>query len=101
MESCTYTAEKTNKDENCTNCMDSRSRVSHSNAHSFLFINSSCVGVDSCWYMFQNMGKAPSARFGHTMTPIGSKLYIIGGERTDTSIKQDDSLTIHILDNGK
>lgn len=51
--------------------------------------------------MFQNMGKTPSARFGHTMTPIESKLYIIGGERTDTSLKSDDSLTIHILDNGK
>ncbi|ORZ22981.1 hypothetical protein BCR42DRAFT_127097 [Absidia repens] len=54
-----------------------------------------------CWYMFQNMGRAPSARFGHTMTPVGSKLYVIGGDHVNSATKGDDPLTIHILDNEK
>ncbi|KAI8099531.1 uncharacterized protein BX664DRAFT_354935 [Halteromyces radiatus] len=54
-----------------------------------------------CWYMFQNMGQAPSARFGHTMTPIGTKLYIIGGAHTNSTTKPDDPLTIYILNNEK
>ncbi|KAI8336260.1 hypothetical protein BC941DRAFT_377122 [Chlamydoabsidia padenii] len=54
---------------------------------------------NSRWYMFQNMGKAPSARYGHTMTPVGSKLYVIGDGHEDLSVKPDDPLTIHVLDN--
>ncbi|CAO3597366.1 unnamed protein product [Absidia cylindrospora] len=48
-----------------------------------------------------NMGRAPSARFGHTMTPVGSKLYVIGGDHVNSATKADDPLTVHILDNDK
>ncbi|KAK9374864.1 uncharacterized protein V1513DRAFT_479202 [Lipomyces chichibuensis] len=32
------------------------------------------------WYTFQNMGPAPSARSGHTMSAFGSKIFTLGGQ---------------------
>ncbi|KAK9330115.1 hypothetical protein V1520DRAFT_341341 [Lipomyces starkeyi] len=32
------------------------------------------------WYTFQNMGPAPSARSGHTMSAFGSKIFTLGGK---------------------
>ncbi|KAK9455101.1 hypothetical protein V1511DRAFT_458897 [Dipodascopsis uninucleata] len=31
------------------------------------------------WYRFQNMGPAPSARSGHSLSIVGSKIFVLGG----------------------
>ncbi|KAL0087720.1 hypothetical protein J3Q64DRAFT_1638131 [Phycomyces blakesleeanus] len=50
------------------------------------------------WYMFQNMGPAPSPRHSLTMTAIKEKIYVVGGEFAG---KPEDSLMIHALDSCK
>jgi len=32
------------------------------------------------WYTFQNMGPSPSPRSGHTMSTVGAKIVVLGGE---------------------
>ncbi|KAH7885957.1 hypothetical protein F5I97DRAFT_1808782 [Phlebopus sp. FC_14] len=49
------------------------------------------------WYMFQNMGPAPSGRSGHAMASMGSRVFVLGGE-SFTPTKGDDHGIIHVLD---
>ncbi|KAF8140428.1 hypothetical protein EV363DRAFT_1579771 [Boletus edulis] len=49
------------------------------------------------WYMFQNMGPAPSARSGHAMASMGSRVFVLGGE-SFTPTRGDDHGIIHVLD---
>ncbi|KAG6911578.1 hypothetical protein DXG01_011881 [Tephrocybe rancida] len=49
------------------------------------------------WYMFQNMGPAPSGRSGHAMSSVSSKVYVLGGESSFTPMKEDPAF-VHILD---
>ncbi|KAG6854225.1 hypothetical protein C0991_009243 [Blastosporella zonata] len=49
------------------------------------------------WYMFQNMGPAPSGRSGHAMASVNSKVYVLGGE-SFTPVKGEDPTFVHILD---
>ncbi|KAG1757769.1 hypothetical protein EDB19DRAFT_1891465 [Suillus lakei] len=41
------------------------------------------------WYMFQNMGPAPSGRSGHAMASMGTRVFVLGGE-SFTPTKGDD-----------
>ncbi|KAF8317991.1 galactose oxidase [Clavulina sp. PMI_390] len=52
------------------------------------------------WYMFQNMGPAPSGRSGHAMATVGSKIFVIGGEGL-TANEPDDPSLIHALETRK
>ena len=56
--------------------------------------------TDQRWYMFQNMGPAPSARSGHAMATAGSKVFVIGGEGLATG-ESDDPDLIHALETRK
>lgn len=47
--------------------------------------------------MFQNMGPAPSARSGHAMASMGSKIFVLGGE-SFTPVRNEDHGVIHVLD---
>ncbi|KAI6047790.1 hypothetical protein EDC04DRAFT_22546 [Pisolithus marmoratus] len=49
------------------------------------------------WYMFQNMGPAPTARSGHAMASMGSRVFVLGGE-SFTPTRGDDHGIIHVLD---
>ncbi|CAL1695132.1 unnamed protein product [Somion occarium] len=52
------------------------------------------------WYMFQKMGPAPSARSGHAMASVGSRVFVLGGlggESLDPT-KPEDPTLIHVLD---
>ncbi|KAG1749813.1 uncharacterized protein EDB91DRAFT_1327252 [Suillus paluster] len=49
------------------------------------------------WYMFQNMGPAPSGRSGHAMASMGTRVFVLGGE-SFTPTKGDDHGIIHVLD---
>ncbi|KAF9076091.1 hypothetical protein BDP27DRAFT_1284823 [Rhodocollybia butyracea] len=49
------------------------------------------------WYMFQNMGPAPSGRSGHAMASIGTRVFVLGGE-SFTPSKPEDANFIHVLD---
>ncbi|KAF5375186.1 hypothetical protein D9758_000458 [Tetrapyrgos nigripes] len=49
------------------------------------------------WYMFQNMGPAPSGRSGHAMAAIGPRVIVLGGE-SFTPSKPEDSNYLHVLD---
>lgn len=56
------------------------------------------------WFMFQNMGPEPSARSGHGMAAIGSRVYVLGGvcEEDDlTASEGEESNFVHILDTGR
>ena len=53
--------------------------------------------ADQRWYMFQNMGPAPSARSGHAMASMGSRVFVLGGE-SFTPSRGDDHGIIHVLD---
>ncbi|KAF9121264.1 Negative regulator of mitotic exit, partial [Mortierella sp. GBA39] len=48
------------------------------------------------WYLFQNVGPAPSQRSGHTMCTVKDKIYIIGGESEQT--KMEDPAYIYYLE---
>lgn len=53
--------------------------------------------LDQRWYMFQNMGPAPSGRSGHAMASIGTRVFVLGGE-SFTPSKPEDANFIHVLD---
>ncbi|SCZ97771.1 BZ3500_MvSof-1268-A1-R1_Chr7-3g09572 [Microbotryum saponariae] len=52
------------------------------------------------WFMFQNMGPAPSGRSGHAMATWQNKVFVLGGE-SYTAQRHDDPGFIHVLDTGK
>ncbi|KAK4704660.1 hypothetical protein P7C70_g1551, partial [Phenoliferia sp. Uapishka_3] len=52
------------------------------------------------WFMFQNMGPAPSGRSGHAMATWQNKVYVLGGE-SYTSARADDPSFVHVLDTSK
>ncbi|KAG0662430.1 Negative regulator of mitotic exit [Rhodotorula mucilaginosa] len=52
------------------------------------------------WFMFQNMGPAPSGRSGHAMATHGSRVLVLGGE-SYTSGRTDDPSLVHVLDTTK
>ncbi|KAE8221498.1 hypothetical protein CF319_g5154 [Tilletia indica] len=52
------------------------------------------------WYMFANMGPAPSGRSGHCLVNFNNKVVVLGGE-SFTGNKGDDPGMIHVLDTGK
>lgn len=49
------------------------------------------------WYMFQNMGPAPTARSGHAMASMGSRVFVLGGE-SFAPTRGDDHEIVHVLD---
>ncbi|KAK9430019.1 hypothetical protein V1505DRAFT_372433 [Lipomyces doorenjongii] len=51
------------------------------------------------WYTFQNMGPAPSARYGHTMSAFGSKIFTLGGQSAPGS-PEDHSMAF-VLDTAR
>ncbi|GAA5904740.1 uncharacterized protein JCM6883_003890 [Sporobolomyces salmoneus] len=52
------------------------------------------------WFMFQNMGPAPSGRSGHAMATWQNKVLVLGGE-SYTSMRSDDPASVHTLDTTK
>ncbi|KIP12569.1 hypothetical protein PHLGIDRAFT_97993 [Phlebiopsis gigantea 11061_1 CR5-6] len=52
------------------------------------------------WYMFQKMGPAPSARSGHAMASMGSRVFVLGGlgGASLDPAKPDDPSLVHVLD---
>lgn len=50
--------------------------------------------------MFKKMGPAPSARSGHGMASVGSRVFVLGGlgEVSTAPTESEDSSYIHILD---
>ncbi|KAI8575472.1 hypothetical protein K450DRAFT_275605 [Umbelopsis ramanniana AG] len=50
------------------------------------------------WYMFQNMGPAPSPRYGHSLTAIQEKIFVIGGLLPP---KAEDPNLVHVLDTSR
>ncbi|PWN27111.1 hypothetical protein BDZ90DRAFT_220990 [Jaminaea rosea] len=52
------------------------------------------------WYMFANMGPAPSGRSGHVLTTYQSKVLVLGGE-SFTGGKPDDPSVVYVLDTAK
>ena len=53
------------------------------------------------WFMFQNMGPEPSARSGHGMAAIGSRVYVLGGvSEDDLATEGKESNFVYILDTG-
>ncbi|SCV70632.1 BQ2448_3394 [Microbotryum intermedium] len=52
------------------------------------------------WFMFQNMGPAPTGRSGHAMATWQNKVFVLGGE-SYTAQRPDDPGFIHVLDTSK
>jgi hypothetical protein len=67
----------------------------------FIFI--SCYGnmliilINRRWYMFQNMGPAPTVRSWYHMAAVGTWVFVLGGELSVSGLA-DDSTVIHVLD---
>ncbi|CAO1633807.1 unnamed protein product [Parajaminaea phylloscopi] len=53
------------------------------------------------WYMFANMGPAPSGRSGHVLTTFQNKVLVLGGESFTSGGKTDDPAVVHVLDTAK
>ncbi len=49
------------------------------------------------WYMFQNMGPSPSGRSGHAMASHGTRIFVVGGESSG-STEKDQTELIKVLD---
>ncbi|KAE9387930.1 galactose oxidase [Gymnopus androsaceus JB14] len=49
------------------------------------------------WYIFQNMGPAPSGRSGHAMASIGARVFVLGGE-SFTPTEPEEANYVHVLD---
>lgn len=56
------------------------------------------VPLDQRWYMFQNMGPAPTPRYGHSLTAIKERIYVLGGLLPP---KAEDPSLVHVLDTCK
>ena len=57
------------------------------------------TSLDQRWYMFQNMGPAPSPRSGHAMVAAHGKVFVVGGEANASSAQsRDDPSLVHVLD---
>lgn len=56
--------------------------------------------LDRRWYMFQNMGPAPSGRSGHAMAAFGKHVFVLGGESNAAFAQPrgDDPNVVHVLD---
>lgn len=52
------------------------------------------------WYMFANMGPAPTGRSGHVLTTYQNKVLVLGGE-SFTGGNADDPNIVHVLDTAK
>ncbi|KAM3579513.1 Negative regulator of mitotic exit [Umbelopsis sp. WA50703] len=50
------------------------------------------------WYMFQNMGPAPTPRYGHSLTAIKERIYVFGGLLPP---KAEDPTLVHVLDTSR
>ncbi|KAL4241731.1 hypothetical protein ABKN59_000783 [Abortiporus biennis] len=52
------------------------------------------------WYMFQKMGPAPSARSGHAMASMGTRVFVLGGLGGESInlAKPEDPTLVHVLD---
>ncbi|KAF8538437.1 hypothetical protein BDD12DRAFT_917694 [Trichophaea hybrida] len=53
------------------------------------------------WYTFQNMGPSPSPRSGHTMTTVGTKVVVLGGEPSVPTRSQEELQLVYVLDTAK
>ena len=61
------------------------------------------IMADQRWYMFQNMGPAPTGRSGHAMATWQNKVFVLGGESYKVAEDEhtDDANLVHILDTGQ
>src|SRR5204863_2896907 len=50
------------------------------------------------WYSFQNMGPAPSARSGHSMTAFGKQIIVLAGEPSSAPRDADELSMVYVLD---
>lgn len=55
--------------------------------------------IDRYWFTFQNMGPSPSPRHGQTITAIGNRLFVVGGD--NDFAKMEDASHVYILDSTK
>ncbi|KAL1924340.1 uncharacterized protein VTP21DRAFT_7375 [Calcarisporiella thermophila] len=49
------------------------------------------------WFKFKNMGSPPNMRKGHTLSVLGDRIVVLGGE----PVKPDEQNIIHVLDTAK
>ncbi|KAH7930534.1 hypothetical protein BV22DRAFT_1191146 [Leucogyrophana mollusca] len=49
---------------------------------------------DQRWFMFPNMGPAPSGRSGHAMASVGNRVFVLGGEPAPTGGYGDDNINV-------
>lgn len=60
------------------------------------------ASADQRWYMFTNMGPAPSGRSGHAMATWQNKVFVLGGESYTPASKQSEwPDMVQMLDTGK
>ncbi|RUS22386.1 hypothetical protein BC937DRAFT_89461 [Endogone sp. FLAS-F59071] len=54
------------------------------------------------WHTFSNMGPSPTPRYGHTLSTVKDKIFVLGGETVQQSPKgADESVIVYVLDTSK
>lgn len=54
------------------------------------------------WHTFSNMGPSPTPRYGHTLSTVKDKIFVLGGETVQQSPKgADESVIVYVLDTCK
>ena len=53
------------------------------------------------WYTFQNMGKSPSPRSGHSMTAYNQQIIVLAGEPSSTPADPGELSLVYLLDTAK
>ncbi|KLO20739.1 galactose oxidase [Schizopora paradoxa] len=52
------------------------------------------------WYTFENLGCAPSARWGHTIAALGTCIHLLGGQIAENDHNDDNANSVSVLDVG-
>jgi len=68
--------------------------------HFDVILRGIALSLDQRWYMFQNMGPAPSPRSGHAMASMGPRVFVLGGLGAEfmNPARPEDPTMVHVLD---
>ncbi|KAH7106738.1 hypothetical protein BKA62DRAFT_214496 [Auriculariales sp. MPI-PUGE-AT-0066] len=50
------------------------------------------------WFTFTRMGDPPSGRSGHAMATVGSRVFVLGGESSSDTPREENPAIVHVLE---
>ena len=59
------------------------------------------IWAERRWYTFEKLGPAPSARWGHSIAALGTRIFLLGGKTAKTDqAEEEDTNSVCVLDAG-